>query len=132
MSLNDSIWRYASRLSLQMMENGLMGMNSMLWQVQSVVDQLAGQTTTTKWREAPVEGPADIEEATSDLANRLMRLALSNNRDAAEKCWQALDAALRSMPRNNLLSLPHWLALPFQLPLAVSSLTVQEILRTLA
>jgi hypothetical protein len=115
-----------------MMENGLMGMNAMLRQVQSVADRLAGQTTTTKWREAPVEGPADLEEATSDLANRLMRLALSNNRDAAEKSWQALDAVLRSLPRNSLASLPHWLALPFQLPLAVGSLTVQEILRTFA
>src|SRR5205823_2347731 len=95
-------------------------------------DQLAGQTTTSKWREAPVEGPADLEEAISDLANRLMRLALSSNRDAAEKCWQALDAALRSLPRHSLASLPHWLALPFQLPLAVGSLTVQEILRTCA
>jgi hypothetical protein len=131
-SLNDSIWRYASRLSLQIMENGLISMHAMLRQVQSVVDQLAGQTTTTKWREAPVQGPADLEEATSDLANRLMRLALSNNRDAVEKFWQALDAALCSLPRNSLASLPHWLALPFQLPLAVGSLTLQEILRTFA
>jgi hypothetical protein len=115
-----------------MMENGLMGMDAMLRQVQSVVEQLAGQITTTRGREAPVEGAADLEEATSDLANRLMRLALSGNRDTADKCWQALDAAFRSMPRNNLASLPHWLALPFQLPLAIGSLTVQEILRTLA
>jgi len=115
-----------------MMENGLMGMDTMLRQVQSVVNQLAGQTTTTRGREAPVEGPADLEEATSDLANRLMRLALSSNRDVADKCWQALEAVLLSMPRNNLASLPHWLALPFQLPLAVGSLTVQEIMRTVA
>ena len=132
MSLIDSIWSNAWRLSLQMMENGLMGMDTMLRQVQSVVNQLAGQTTTTRGREAPVEGPADLEEATSDLANRLMRLALSSNRDVADKCWQALEAVLLSMPRNNLASLPHWLALPFQLPLAVGSLTVQEIMRTVA
>jgi hypothetical protein len=112
------------------MENGLMGMDALLRRVQSVVDQLAGQTTTTKWREAPVEGPVDIEDATADLANRLMRLALASNRDAVDKCWQALDATLRSLPRNSLASLPHWFALPFQLPLAVGSLTVQEIMRT--
>src|SRR5215471_19075354 len=130
MSLTNSIWYDAWRFSLQTMENGLMGMDALLRRVQSVVDQLAGQTTTTKWREAPVEGPVDIEDATADLANRLMRLVLASNRDAVDKCWQALDATLRSLPRNSLASLPHWLALPFQLPLAVGSLTVQEIMRT--
>jgi len=105
-------------------------MDAMLQQAQSVVDQVAGQVPTAKWREPPVEGPADIEQATSELANRLMRLTLASNRDTADKCWQALEAVIRSLPRNHLYSPPHWLALPFALPLAMGSLTIQEILRT--
>src|SRR5262245_18914480 len=128
MSLNDSIWRDTLRLSMQMIESGLSSMHSMLQQMQSVVEQVAGQDATTRGREAPVEGPADIEEATSELANRLMRLTLASNRDTADKCWQALEAVIRSLPRNHLYSPPHWLALPFALPLAMGSLTIQEIL----
>jgi hypothetical protein len=114
-----------------MMENGLTGMDAMLQQAQSVLDQVAGQAATTKWREAPLEGPADIEQATSELANRLMRLALARNLDTADKCWQALEAVFRSLPRNCLHGPPHWLALPFALPLAMSNLTIQESLRTI-
>ncbi len=131
MSLNDAMWQDTLRLSLRMIESGLTSIDAMLRQMQSVVDRVAGQNATTKWREAPVQGPADIEHATSELANRLMRLALSGNRDAVDKCWQALEATLRSLPRNSLWSPSQWPFLPFQLPIAVSSLTVQEILRTL-
>jgi tetratricopeptide (TPR) repeat protein len=131
MALSDSIWRDALRFSWQMMENGLTSMDAVLQQAQSVVDQFAGQATTIKWRQAPVEGPADIEQATSELANRLVRLALAGNRDTANKCWQALEAAFRSLPRNRLNSPSHWLALPLALPLAIGSLTIQELLRTL-
>jgi tetratricopeptide (TPR) repeat protein len=131
MSLNDSMWRDALQFSWQMMENGLTGIDAMLQQTQSVIDQVAGQAPTTKWRQAPVEGPAHLEQATSELANRLMRLALASNRDPADKCWQALEAVFRSLPRNRLYSPPHWLVLPFALPLAMSSLTIQEILRTI-
>jgi hypothetical protein len=130
-SLVDFIWRDVLRCSLQMMENGLISADVMLRQVQSVVDQLVGPVVKTKSQEAPLEGPVDLEVATAELANRLLRLARSSYQHPASWWWHAFDAASRSLPRAGLWDPHHWLALPLQLLVSVSTLTVQETLRTL-
>jgi ASPIC and UnbV/FG-GAP-like repeat len=127
----DFLWRNIGHVALRTMENGLIGFDTALRQMQSVVGQLAGQPATTKPQEAPLGGPTDIDAATSELANRLLRLTLSSNRSLIAKSWHALDAVFRSVPRNTLWSPQDWFVLPFQLPMAVSRLTVRETLRAL-
>jgi ASPIC and UnbV/FG-GAP-like repeat len=130
-SVADLAWCDSWHLALQMMENGLMSFDAALRQVQSVVDQLAGQATPTVPRAAPVIGPADIEAATSELANRLLRLARSSNRQPASWWSDAFDAVRCSLPRDSLWNPRRGLALPLQLPVALGTLTVQETLRGL-
>jgi tetratricopeptide (TPR) repeat protein len=130
-SPEDSIWPDVLHFSLQMMEDGLRSFDATLKQVQSILVQLAGQLPATRPPEAPVEGPADLEAATSELANRLLRLVRASNRRPTSWWWDALDAASRSLPRDTLWNPYRWLTLPLQLPVAVSTLTVQEALHTL-
>ena len=79
-SLEDSIWRDVWHFSWQMIENGLRSLDATLQQVQSVLAQFAGQAPVTRAQRAPVEGPVDIEAASSELANRLLRLVRASNR----------------------------------------------------
>jgi tetratricopeptide (TPR) repeat protein len=130
-SPTDFLWRDIWHFALRTTENGLIGFDTALRQMQSVVGQLAGQPAATKPQEAPLEGPADIDTATSALANRLLRLTLSSNRSLIAKSWHALDAVFRSLPRNILWSPQDWFVLPLQLPITVSRLTVRETLRAL-
>jgi hypothetical protein len=127
----DFIRRDSWHLAMQTVENGLMSFDAALRQVQSVVNRLAGHATTTWPREAPAGGPADIEAATSELANRLLRLARSSNRQPASWWSDAFDAVRYSLPRDGLWDPRRWLALTLQLPVALGTLTVQETLRGL-
>ena len=130
-SLEDSIWRDVWHFSWQTVENGLRACDATLQQVQSVLAQFAGQAPGTGAQQAPVEGPVDIEAASSELANRLLRLVRASNRHPLSWWEDALDAASRSLPRDVLWNPRRWLALPLQLPIAMTTLTVQEALRAL-
>lgn len=124
-------WHDTLRFSMRLMEDGLTYVDATLQQVQSVVDQLAGQDPTGRARQAPFSGPVDVEAATSDLANRLLRLSCSYNRTTQERWQNALTATSQSFPRYNWNDPWRLLTLPLELPLAVSSLVVQEARRTL-
>lgn len=126
-SLMDGIWRF----SLQTLEIGLRGIDTMLQQAQAVVDQVAAQATPPRSQQAPVAGPEDLAAATSDLANRLLRLLLSSDRQPIAWWWDVWEAVCSSLPRPSLWHPRQWLALPLQLPVALGTLTTQETLRSL-
>ena len=130
-SPGDSIWGDVLQFSLQMLENGLRSADTTLQQVQLALTQLAGQPSASRGKEAPVEGPVHLAAATSELANRLLRRAQASNRAPSSWGWDLLDAARRSLPQETLWNPRHWLALPLQLPVAMTTLSVQEALRTL-
>jgi hypothetical protein len=130
-SFGDSIWRDVLHFSCQILESGLRSVDATLQQVQSVLAQFAGEPPVTRPQKPPVEGPADIQSASTELANRLLRRFRANNRPLTSWWGDTLDAASRSLPRDLLENPRRWLTLPLQIPVAMSTLTVQEALRGL-
>ncbi len=116
------------RLSAPLAEAGLTRVDQILRDAQWLLDQ-ALDDGESPFDATPTKGPRNVEEATADFANRILRGALrtpwqpSSLPDAAR---QIADAATHSFaprqPRN-------WLGLPFQLPLAFATLATQEALR---
>jgi tetratricopeptide (TPR) repeat protein len=130
-SFGDSVWRNVLHFSCQMLENGLRSVDATLQQAQTVLAQFAGEPPVTRPQKPPVEGPVDIQSASAELANRLLRRFRANNRPLTSWWGDALDAVSRSVPRDILWNPRRWLALPLQIPVAMSTLTVQETLRGL-
>ena len=115
-------------------EAGLTGMDEALRSTQKVLSRAVGEPVNPATA-PPTERPRNVDEATSELANRLLRTALRTpwRLDALPEAGrQALDASLKSFPLPGFHDPRRWLGLPLQLPLAISSLVTQEALRGLA
>ncbi len=119
-----SLYEALVELSAETAEAALVGMDLGVQAMRQVIGHGRGAENAV----APVEGPADLEAGVSELANRLLRLALTPGRGLEELPREAWEAAARSMPRE-LRS--RWLTLPLELPLAVSGLGIESALRGL-
>ncbi len=122
-------------ISARVVESGLMTMGATLESAQSVIARLAGSSANPAPIHAELDGPHDLDRATSELANRLARLArywtASSNggiRGAAADAWSA---ARRSFKGIDLKDPRRWVALPLQLPLSFAELFAQEGVRSL-
>ena len=129
-------WRVATfldsliRLSAPLAEAGLSRLDAALRGTQSILEKAVGDGSTAD--SPPKEGPRNVDEATADLANRLLRGALRTPwRPSAlpDATCQMVDAAAESF---RFRESRRWLGLPLQLPVAVASLATQEALRGLA
>ena len=131
-SSDDVIWRDAFRFSLKMMETSLTVTDTMLRQVQSGLDWLSGHDQTDRAQhDIPVNGPVNLETAISELANRWFRLSRSYERSPSFWGKRAFDVTLQSLLVQSFQHPRQWFTLPLQLPIAISTLTSQEALRTL-
>ena len=105
-----------------------------LFAAQSAVGALAGEEPVKPSTEPPWEGPANIDEATADFANRLALLAaLTPLKSGAlvKAGGNILAAALQSRGSIERKTLRQWMALPIQLPLSFGTLLTQSSFRAL-
>ena len=119
-------------VSSQMAETGLLVMDSALRGMQSVVERVAGVESRKPLGEIPVDGPKNLDEATSELSDRLFRLWWSlrgSGQDFATIWDDVLQAARRSFGGIDLGDPRQLAALPIQLPLSLGSLMTQQSLR---
>ncbi len=119
------------RLSATLAEAGLVRADEALRDAQSLAGKAFGDGESA-FDGPPTSGPRNLDEATADFANRLLRGARRTPwRPSAlpDVATQILEAAARSLPSRRPRE---WLGLPFQLPLAVATLATQEALRGLA
>ncbi|MEM7356006.1 MAG: FG-GAP-like repeat-containing protein [Acidobacteriota bacterium] len=121
----------AIRFSAPLAEAGLSRLDATLRGTQSLLNKtVAGASQTAN--DPPRSGPRDVDEATAELANRLLRTARrapwrpSAMPGAAN---EIVDAVRQSFAFRDT---KQWLAMPLQLPLAMASLGTQEALRAMA
>ncbi|MCP3963348.1 MAG: CRTAC1 family protein [bacterium] len=119
------------RRSAPLIETGLSSLDAALRGAQSMLAKTLGDGTSDL-DSPPTAGPRNVEEATAEFANRLLRGARRTPWKMSalpDVTGQVLDAFSRSFrprgPRD-------WLALPFEMPLAFASLATQEALRGIA
>jgi hypothetical protein len=70
-NLLDSFYRLSTRVA----ESGILMMDSTLRIMQTAVERLTDQDNSSVGLHAPVKGPETMNDATSDFANRLARIA---------------------------------------------------------
>lgn len=117
---------------MRLADRGVSCADATLRTMRCAVDRIAHGLGERPERHAapPLKGPADVEMGVSDLANRLLRLARSEG--MSRDCFRdALKAVGKSLPREGLKNPRAWLTLPFDIPLSLTSLTVQETRRSL-
>ena len=119
------------RLTAPLAEAGVRGVDQALRSSRTLLDRALGDGESS-FDAPPSSGPRDVDEATADFANRLLRGALRTPwRPSAlpDAACQIADAAARSFPASGPRD---WLGLALKLPLSVATLTTQETLRGLA
>jgi len=130
MTSSNSLFNLPSR----MMEAGLWITNSALETMQATVETVTRQKRPGQLRVPPVDGPANLDWAVADFANRLAAIARFSPWDASglgPAFEGLLNAARRSFQYADLRD-PRSLALPFQVALSVGTLLTQQGLRGLA
>jgi len=130
MNIFDSIFDLSARAA----ERGLTAMGNTLGGVQKAVEKATGLASPELLKSAPLDGPPDIDAATAELGNRLLRVALRASRNpddpksASREALAAFRASFSYVDRKKPRS---WIGLPFQLPLSFGTLMTQEGLRLL-
>jgi tetratricopeptide (TPR) repeat protein len=122
------------QMSTRVAEGGILMMDSTLRVMQSAVEKLANRDKSTVGLRPPVQGPATMDDAVSDLANRLTRLAWMTGMhpSALPGVWRGvLDSARMSFQAISLKDTRRLLALPLELPLSIGTLFTQQSLRGL-
>ncbi len=120
------------RMSTQMAETGLLVMDSAMRGMQTAVDKMVGLEPRMLLAEAPLDGPTNLDEATSDLSDRLFRLwwSLRGSRQDAFAMWNDIVHATRqSFGGLDLRDPRQWMIMPVQLPLSLGKLLTQQSLR---
>jgi hypothetical protein len=129
-NLLDSFYRFSTRMA----ENGLLMMDSTLRMMQSTVARLTNQDNSSAGLHPPIHGPETMDDAVSDLANRLARIGWMNGLHPAALAgaWrEVLDSVRMSFGALDLKDPLRLLAFPFELPLSVGTLLTQQGLRGL-
>lgn len=107
-------------------------MDSALRTVQSTVNNLSGRPERAATH-PPLEGPPDLDAATSELTTGLARIALRTPMNAsailsaAREVFEGAVKSYSSLERNG----GHWAMLPIQLPLSLGTLLTEQGLRGL-
>ncbi|HEX4278198.1 MAG TPA: FG-GAP-like repeat-containing protein [Bryobacteraceae bacterium] len=112
-------------------ETGLVMMQSAMKTAQRTLDDLTGHNHDIKG--APVDGPADVDLAVADFANRLTRVARYSPMELSQlgtASGEVLSAAKASF-RNLSMTDPRNVALPMQLALSFATLMTESALRGL-
>src|SRR5262249_14324433 len=72
------------RLPANMLETGLLTMNTGLRAMQAAIETVTGQFHPGEPKAPPLDGPKDIDTAVSDFANRIARIARYTPWEASE------------------------------------------------
>ncbi|MFT5466225.1 MAG: tetratricopeptide (TPR) repeat protein [Verrucomicrobiales bacterium] len=120
----------ALRFSMRAANRGLGIADAALRGMRVTVDKIAGRDQSKRENAPPAKTPADLEAGTSELANRLVRLARSGRTRPAAILRETFDAARQCFPRGEIKNPRAWLMAPLDLPLALGTLTMQELRRT--
>jgi len=121
--------------SARMIETGLKTMGTALGTMNSVIGGATGLPPTLPPRQPELDGPHDLDRATSDLAGRLARLirywSVAGNGSLLNASSELWTTARKSFGGIDFSDPRRWLALPLQLPLSFGTLLAQESLRGL-
>jgi len=121
-------------MSVRAAEKGVLMMDSVMRAMQSSVDLVAGLEPKRPAAQPPLNGPRNLDEATSELSNRLFRLWWTKRHSPLDllTSWdELLHAGQKSFGGLNLQDPRQWATLPFQLPLSVGTLMTQQSLRAI-
>jgi hypothetical protein len=126
----DSIMKLSTRAA----ESGVLMLDSALKTAQSTVTRLAGQNPVKVSVEPPYNGPDNVDDATSDLINRLLRIAWATPLKpefvpgALKEVLFSIRQSFGGLDTKDPRAL---LALPLQIPLSFATLMTQQSLRGL-
>ncbi len=129
-TLFDSIMKLSTRAA----ESSVLMLDSALKAAQSTVSRLAGQEPSKASVDPPFNGPVNVDDATSDLINRLMRIAWATPMKpeflpgALKEVVFSLRQSFGGLDTKDPRAL---LALPLQIPLSFATLLTQQSLRGL-
>jgi tetratricopeptide (TPR) repeat protein len=126
----DSLYQLSTRVA----ESGILMMDSTLRIMQSAVARLTSQDKSSTGLHPPINGPETMDDAISDFANRLARIAWMNGMHPAALAgaWrEVVESARMSFNALDLKDPRRLLAFPFELPLSVGTLLTQQSLRGL-
>lgn len=115
--------------SLKLADKGLSIADVGFRHMRTAMDQI-GIESSGKSSTSRRDGPEDFDAAASELANRLVRLAQSGQRQPWALLRESFKAGIQSLPRERLKSPLAWVTLPIEVPLSLSSLAVQEMRRS--
>jgi tetratricopeptide (TPR) repeat protein len=122
------------QLSAGIAERGLLMMDSALRTMQQTAERMAGVKPQGLPSTPPIDGPASLNDATSDLANRLFRLwwSIRHSPQDTSAAWKDIVHAVRESFGGIDLDDPRqWMLLPIDLPLSLGTLMTQQSLRGL-
>ena len=122
------------KISTRVAENGILMMDSTLRAMQSAVEQLSNRDKSSVGLHPPFNGPETMDDAVSDLANRLARIAWMTGMhpSALTGAWRGVvDSARMSFQAMDLKDTRRLLAFPLELPLSIGTLLTQQGLRGL-
>ena len=129
-----SLFDSMMRMSFGLAETALRVADSSMKGLQSIVGGLTGQEPAKPAVDPPLNGPPTLDEATSDFANRLLRIAWTTPQ-TGDAFWGAgrelLDSINKSFSGLDLGDPRVLMALPLQLPLSFGTLMSQTGLRGL-
>ncbi len=117
----------------ELIEAGLVRMNSALRTVQSALALFSGQERAPMLKDPPLEGPLDVDAGTSEFANRLARIVRFTPLEASQlnTVLQKIGSAARTSFGSVKEAAPGNLTFPMQLALSFGTLFIQQALRVL-
>jgi hypothetical protein len=126
------LWNRLFELSAGMAEAGLLMADSAMRTMQSAVSGMARSELRPLPASPPFNGPATLDDATSEFSNRLFRLwwAVRSSPQGMLTSWSdVLHAARHSFSGISFNDPRQWLTLPLELPLSMGTLLTQQSLR---
>ena len=120
---------------MNLIETGLLTMGTAIQTAQLTVGTMVGLQAPKPPEELPLQGSADLEQATSEFSSRVARLlrywAVSGSGGLLNALSEVWTTATESFSGIDVQDPRRWLSLPIQLPLSFGSLLAQESVRGL-
>ena len=126
-------WNGFLKISASFVEAGLTVMNSGVRTMQTGIERLAGQKSDPGMGAPPVNGPECLDSAFSDFANRLIRIGRMTPLEpgeVAKSMGEVVQSARKSFGYLDLRS-PRALLLPLAMPLSLSGIFAESMLRAI-